>query len=296
MIPEKLLKVNFPKNVSIKEVKEIPEGETNEVYYCRGVLNEKDASFYLKVNKHPKIDLQNEDEVLRALQLYDFPAPRVLFSSHDGISFLALEEIQGTILWDLIDQKRAKYNPYKLEIYLFEYGKWLARIHQLPLKWQDQKRPKLYGFIGEEKENDPRFKKLVSWLDANIPSSCHNVFVHGDYNPASVVIDENEITGIIDWEFAGEGWKEYDLAWALRARQHFLNSQEERDMILKGYLSVGDYNPVSLRWCEVINYLHFAYWNKESNPEYMDFALNKAENLVRKVGFSISATIISAQA
>lgn len=280
---EKLFKINLPKNVSIHDVEYFSEGETNEVYFCRAVLAGKDVNFFLKINKNPQIDLKNEDDVLQALQLYSFPIPRILFSCHNKHSFIALEEIQGILLWDLIDPRRKNYDPNNLQIYLFEYGKWLARIHQLPLKWHHQKRPKLYDFVDEDTDSDPRFKKIILWLSANKPSSFDTVFVHGDYNTASVIFDEKEIKGIIDWEFAGVGWKEYDLAWALRARQYFLNSQKERNIILQGYSSVETYNPISLKWCEVLNYLHFAYWVKETDSEYMNFALNKGEQLVARV-------------
>jgi aminoglycoside phosphotransferase (APT) family kinase protein len=139
MKPEALLKLKLPENVLIQDVKHIPEGETNDVYFCRAVLDGKSVNFFLKINKNQKIDLKNEDNVLQALQLYDFPVPRVLFSCHNTVSFIALEEIRGTLLRDLIDPRRKKYDPCNLQFYLFEYGKWLAIIHKLPLKWHQQK-------------------------------------------------------------------------------------------------------------------------------------------------------------
>ncbi len=81
---------------------------------------------------------------------------------------------------------------------------------------------------------------------------------------------------MIDWEFAGSGWREYDLAWALRARLDFLNSESERDALLNGYKQHATYNEDALRWCETLNYLHFAYWNRESESEYTMFALERA--------------------
>lgn len=284
MQSNRLVGLTPPSNVSILDTKRIMEGETNEVYFCRGVVDNRNVDFFLKINKNPKIDLKNEEVVLQELRRYDFPIPTMLFSCHEkGLSFIALEEIQGTILWDLIDPKRKKYDSDQVHIYLYEYGKWLALIHKLPIKWTPQKRPKLYDFIGEEIESDPRFKKSVLWLDANRPKNVEKVFVHGDYNTGSVIFDNKKIKGIIDWEFAGEGWKEYDLAWALRARQNFLSSKKERDFILQGYQSVGTYNSDCLKWCELLNYLHFAYWTKGSDPEYMNFALNRAQNLIDNI-------------
>ena len=122
--------------------------------------------------------------------------------------------------------------------------------------------------------------QLVSWLRVHRPVKIDRVFVHGDYNTASVIFDQDEIAGIIDWEFAGEGWREYDLAWALRARKQYLNSQEEREAVLQGYSSISSYDPMVLKWCEILNYLHFAYWLKKSDLQYSNFALKQAFKLV----------------
>jgi len=81
----------------------------------------------------------------------------------------------------------------------------------------------------------------------------------------------------VDWEFAGSGWREYDLAWMLRARTSFLNTQAERDAILEGYLKHASYDEDALLWCEALNYLHFAYWTREDEPAYTSFAIEKAQ-------------------
>ena len=103
--------------------------------------------------------------------------------------------------------------------------------------------------------------------------------MHGDFNTASVLFSDASISGVIDWEFAGMGWREYDLAWALRARTVFLNTREEREAILKGYRLHASFDATYLRWCEVLNYLHFAYWARERESEYASFALEKARDL-----------------
>jgi aminoglycoside phosphotransferase (APT) family kinase protein len=102
------------------------------------------------------------------------------------------------------------------------------------------------------------------------------VFVHGDFNTASVLFQNDSISGVTDWEFAGSGWREYDLAWALRARSRLLNTQVERDAILDGYRQRSTYHEEALRWCEALNYLHFPYWSRENEPSYTSFAFEPA--------------------
>jgi aminoglycoside phosphotransferase len=167
----------------------------------------------------------------------------------------------------------------KALLYLRAYGECLARIHNLTIPWTSQKRLRLYNLIGEEEVDDERFRQLVSWLQQNKVNSTSDVFVHGDYNTASVLFHNDAISGVIDWEFAGSGWREYELAWALRARLSFLNTEPERQAILDGYLRYSTYDEKSLRWCEVLNYLHFAYWGIKRGSDYTPFALDRAEKL-----------------
>ena len=101
--------------------------------------------------------------------------------------------------------------------------------------------------------------------------------MHGDLNTASVLFQDRIVTGVVDWEFAGTGWREYDLAWVLRARKAFLNTLEERQAILAGYGEHTLYDADALRWCEVLNYLHFAYWCKDETPADASFFIEKAQ-------------------
>jgi aminoglycoside phosphotransferase (APT) family kinase protein len=274
--------LRFPSSVEISFVEKNTIGETNDVYICKGKIKGRAVDFFLKVNKHPHLDLSNERIVLEELTHSNIPVPRVIFYGDDGKEFLALEVVGGYLLWDYIDPKRQMYDALKVLPYLRKYGECLAKIHNLPLKWKLQKRSRLNGLIGEEDLQEDRFRMLVSWLKDNEPTRKEQVFVHGDFNTASVLFDHDVISGVVDWEFSGTGWREYDLAWVLRARTGFLNSPDERDAIIKGYRQHSSYDEEALQWCEVLNYLHFAYWNKEIEPSYSSFALHRAQSLMIK--------------
>ncbi len=138
----------------------------------------------------------------------------------------------------------------------------------------------MYGFMGEEDAADPRFRTLVNWLGSHEVAPRDYVFVHGDYNTANILCKDGIISGLVDWEFAGRGWKEYELAWMLRARMTFLNTSAEREAFLAGYCRNGHYDPKALRWCEVLNYLHDAYDSQKINSPYFDFSLARALALI----------------
>ena len=278
------LNFTFPPELKIASFEKLDIGETttNDVYFCRGKYRNHPADFYVKVNENPPSYLSNEKNVLEALTSTFIPAPRVIWYEKQKKEILVLEAVKGFLLWDYIDPRRQRYDKQKVLPYLSTYGEFLAKIHNLKLKWEPQKRLKLYHLIGEQDLDDDRFVPLVSWLRNNEPVQKTQVFVHGDCNTASVIFDEDKISGIIDWEFAGLGWKEYDLAWILRARLNFLNTNAERQAILGGYKKVSTYDEETLQWCEVLNYLHFAYWDRNDDPGYTKFAIQKAQEIIHK--------------
>ncbi len=280
---KRVFDLSLPKElkVSFTEKVDIGEETTNDVYFCKGEFRGHPIDFYLKLNKNPPSGLTNERNVLEALTSTSIPAPRVIWYGRKEQEILVLEAIKGFLLWDYIDPKRRRYDKQKVLPYLSTYGESLAKIHNLPLKWEPQKRLGLYHLIGEQDLDDDRFASLVSWLRNNEPAQKTHVFVHGDCNTASVIFDKDEISGIIDWEFAGLGWKEYDLAWILRARSGFLNTDAERQTILAGYKQLSTYDEEALRWCEVLNYLHFAYWDRNDYSLYTEFAIQKAREIIR---------------
>lgn len=270
--------LGLPEDLELDSAELNPHSETNSVYFCRGRFRRSRVEGYLKIADRTTRALENERSVLARIAHTDIPAPSVLASGGNTKPFLLLAALPGITLWDLIDPRRPGYHRSGVLENLRAYGGLLAQVHSLGFVWPDQGRAKLEDLIGEQDARDARFRDLVGWIAANRPDQHERTFIHGDFNTANVLLREGVVSGVLDWEFAGIGWKEYELAWALRARVHFLNSAAERDAILSGYGSIGRYDAEQLRWCEVLNYAHFAYWNIDSDPDYASFALGHAES------------------
>lgn len=254
-------------------------GETNDVYRCTGEFDGRPLAAYVKVAKRANSSLANERAILERLAATAIPVPRVLWYGDAPREVLVLEALPGEMVWEYIDPRRELFRAETLPAYLHAYGACLGQIHALALGWSSQKRPRLYELIGEEAVTDPRFQRLVSWVRSHATRPGLSTFVHGDLNTASVLFRDGRVSGVVDWEFAGTGWREYDLAWVLRARTAFLNTRPEREAILSGYRLHSSYEPAVLRYCEVLNYLHFAYWCREAEPDYTSFALGRAAEL-----------------
>jgi len=271
-----IARLDLPAAFKFDSVEKNTFGVTNDVYFAKGALDGRAVSAYIKVNKDPQLSLSNEREILGALAGKGFSVPAVLWYGGKQKDVLVVEAMPGRMIWDYIDPRRSHYDAPKAISYLHVYGECLARIHGLLLTWPPQIRSRLHGLIWEENVADKRFKRLVSWVKSNARVPSEKVFVHGDFNTASVLFDQDSISGILDWEFAGTGWREYDLAWALRARKAFLNTPAEREAILNGYRAHARYDETALRFCEVLNYLHFAHWNNDRDSTDTSFILDRA--------------------
>ena len=274
--------IQLPTELELLCVRRNAIGETNEVFLCQAELCGQPLEVYVKVARGEASCLPNEHAVLDALKNSPIPVPRVIWYAPSPQPVLILEALPGSIIWDHLDPRRGHYHEREVPAYLREYGRCLAHVHGLPLAWAPQQRSALHELIGEQDTGDPRFEALAQWLRCHLPPARDQVFVHGDFNTASVLCCHQSITGVIDWEFAGCGWREYDLAWILRARRTFLNTPAEREAILEGYRSSSSYDEQALRYCEVLNYLHFAYWSRKDEPEYEAFALDRASEIASR--------------
>lgn len=275
--------LDLPAEFEVASVEREALAGTNDVYACEGTFRGKPIRFYVKAGKydHPMLDLSNEWAILEELAASGIPVPRVLWYSAEGRKALAIDAIAGRPLEEYIDPSGHHYAESKVQPYLRQYGECLARIHDLSLRWSPHKRARMAGLAGEQHVEDEAFGPSIAWLLANEPSDKTEVLVHGDLNVTHVFFDEDTVTGIIDWEFAGLGWKEFDLAWALKSKQAYLANDTARQAILEGYLQRLEYDPEALRWCEVLNHLRSAQQARRKGAlDNAERTLHKARELI----------------
>ncbi len=104
---------------------------------------------------------------------------------------------------------------------LREIAKWESLIHQ------------------SSRKPEPILTELLMWLKANAPEAKRLAFVHGAYRTGNLIIKDDAIAAIIDWELQVIGDPMYDVAYVLsdlnREGSSLLSCVVEREFFLDYY-------------------------------------------------------------
>lgn len=69
------------------------------------------------------------------------------------------------------------------------------------------------AYLDEFSAPRPILEWGLSWLQRNAPASEEIVLTHRDFRTGNYMVEEGELTGILDWEFAAWGDPMADLGW-----------------------------------------------------------------------------------
>ncbi|WP_273429664.1 phosphotransferase family protein [Marinobacter sp.] len=59
----------------------------------------------------------------------------------------------------------------------------------------------------------PALEWGLRWLERNAPSTAQVTLCHGDYRTGNYIVDQEKLTGILDWEFTGWSDPLEDIGW-----------------------------------------------------------------------------------
>ena len=217
-------------------------------------LEADNTSYILRIYLRDK-DAACREQNIGLLLNQCIPIPQVYFiGNYESYHFAITEYITGITLRDLLLNRKS----YDLNAIMFSAGKMLSIIQShrfnsagffnkeltvveivskdelLQFAQECLKHTTVIQTLGEEV-----LAKLNSCIDqfkAFIPNDHDNHLVHGDFDPANILVDINneqlEITGILDWEFSFSGSPLWDVANMLRYA-HKMPAQFE-ESFLKG--------------------------------------------------------------
>ena len=107
-------------NFKLLEVLGYPHAR-NDVFYCKGIYENKEVFCFIKYASKPDSDINKEINTIQSLG-FDF-LPRIIDYDKNG-KYIVTEEIVGERLSYILQTTKNKSIDY-----MFEYGKTLAQIH-----------------------------------------------------------------------------------------------------------------------------------------------------------------------
>ena len=210
----------------------------NDVFHVEGIVDSRDVTAFLKVERQAGADIANE---IRIIQQLPFPfIPKILDYGLDGPRFVVTEELPGERLSVIVGENE---NRQSLS-YLFEYGRALASFHHMTIDCDPVKDRKFFHPLPKEFYLDNDLIEAFEFMESHPPIETTRCFVHGDFHYANILWKDGAISAILDFELAGIGNKEFDIAWAcfLRPGQNFLDTRAEVERFLDAYRSENDFN------------------------------------------------------
>ncbi len=118
---------------------------------------------------------------------------------------------------------------------------------------------------------EPILTDLIAWLEANAPSSEHVCLVHGAYRTGNLLIDNDRVSAVLDWELQVLGDPMYDVAYVLsdlnREGTPLLSNLVERDAFFRDYEKLTGFT-IDEKRCRYYNALYamrsVAFWMSAS--------------------------------
>lgn len=213
--------------VTLVDAKLFPEGDSHAVFDLQ-------VSWRLNDELHfgqfvAKRDA-GERRILDALAALAIPTPRLLSTETEQPgSFVIMERLPGQAIADMI---RGVGMRWELTALAFSYARMLAEIHALDWKtvvpWMadaDEDPEEIVDIQVDAMWEDwtariarlpadarRPFEQALAWLDLRRPVEVSLCLCHGDYGLTNVLITDDEVSGVLDWESARVTDASYDLA------------------------------------------------------------------------------------
>ena len=217
-----------PNAGKIKAIEQFKGGQSNPTYKIitesKNLVLRRKPPGKLLPSAHA---VDREYKVITALYDTDVPVPKTYGLCEDddvaGTAFFVMDFLDGDLFWDPMIPSMT--NTDRTEIYKNK-NKTLAKLHSVDYKkigLEDYGKPGNYvarqvsrwskQYRASETDNIEAMNNLIDWLPKNIPDDDETTIVHGDYRLDNMILKNNEVVGILDWELSTLGHPIADFSY-----------------------------------------------------------------------------------
>jgi aminoglycoside phosphotransferase (APT) family kinase protein len=263
------LRAVVPDAVEIRDLKRLTGGASRETWSFDAVLGSGELRPLILRRDTPGISrsgpLTREALAIEAAARAGVPEPAILARSDDpaalGAAFVIMNRIEGESIARRIlrDERFAVVRPRLAE----QCGEILARIHSIPVEAvpgleRYDVLADIEGIVRAFADPSPGLELGLRWLAANRPAIADEVVLHGDFRNGNLIVGEDGIRAVLDWELVHVGDPMQDLGYLCVRAWRFggpgpVGGFGSYDDLFAGYERVSG-TPVdreAVRWWEV---------------------------------------------
>jgi aminoglycoside phosphotransferase (APT) family kinase protein len=233
----------------------------------------------------PSYDLTRQFELIRAVgEQTTVPVPTTFWDEPSGeplgAPFFVMERVDGLVPPDVLpytfgDNWLYDAAPQRRRLLQDATADLLARLHEMPapayLEFDNPGDTALrrhvahtrawYEFVAADVARSPLIEQGFDWLEAHWPEESPAVVSWGDSRIGNILYQDFAPAAVLDWEMAGVGPRELDLAWLIYAHRSFEDIARllglegmpdfmRREDVVARYTQVSGYEPRDLDFYE----------------------------------------------
>lgn len=273
----RLMQFRFGPGAEVRGVTRLSGGASQETWSFSLHLPEE-APRHLILRRAPfqsaakgeAIGLVKEAQILAAAALSGTPVPDLVHvcSPDDALGDAF---IMAHVAGQTIARKILRDDVYRLARprLAFQCGEALAKIHAVAPERLPPDLPISHGLdqldryttIYRSFEMDrPVFELALSWLRKHAPAPLPTTLVHGDFRNGNLMVDEDGLAAVLDWELAHQGDPREDLgwicvnSWRFGVRDKRVGGFGSLEELLAGYQGAGGqrFDPNDLAWFQAL--------------------------------------------
>jgi len=195
---------------------------------------------------------------------------------------------QGYLLMERLDGETIPRRLLREEAYAavrpglaHRLGEVLARIHQVdPGSVRDLPRVDALGQVTEQyqafAEPRPAVELGLRWLAGHRPAPAADALVHGDFRTGNLMVSQDGLHGVLDWELVHRGDPRQDLGWLCTKAWRFGSASPvggfgTRADLMAGYAAGGGTPPdeETQRWWELYGTVRWALLCRRQAERYL---------------------------
>ncbi|MGH3300273.1 MAG: phosphotransferase family protein, partial [Streptosporangiaceae bacterium] len=208
-----------------------------------------------------------EAAAIRAAATAGLAAPDVLLVSEHGAHTGAAGMVMRRVSGETIARRILRDGQYAAAraVLVRQLAEFAAGLHALPAP-AFFPRPDPLAQLREQLDSFSRpsevFELALDWLGANPPPAREPVLLHGDFRLGNLVVGQDGLRAVLDWELTHAGNPAEDLGWLCVKAWRFgaalpVAGVGTREDLLAAYRAAGgaDIPPAELRWWEILGTL-----------------------------------------